>query len=171
MFQMAGKPTKQWSSVLLSVSEKWKSEESRMRLASNTPNGALQDSRLQQRQRRHEHIRHVVDDEIEPLAGETGQPDCHVGHARKGAVDAIDDEGEPQPGKDLLPGAGQHRAGGEERANDAERREEVHEGCGPGDAHPSTADSRCYGRDKHKGAPKRSPSMPAHPSLAIRNGA
>jgi hypothetical protein len=39
MFQMAGKPTKQWSSVLLSVSEKWKSEESRMRLASNTPNG------------------------------------------------------------------------------------------------------------------------------------
>ena len=73
MFQTAGKPTKQWSSVLLSVSAKWNSEDSRMRLASNTPNRTLQIARLQQRQCRHEHIRHIVDDEIEPLAGEAGQ--------------------------------------------------------------------------------------------------
>ena len=50
----------------------------------------------------------------------------------------------------------------------AKRGEEVHKGCGPGDAHPSTANSRDDGHHKYKGAPMRPSSMPRHSSLAIR---
>jgi hypothetical protein len=39
MFQIAGKPTKQWSSDLLPASQKWYSDDSRMKAASRCPNG------------------------------------------------------------------------------------------------------------------------------------
>ncbi len=53
---------------------------------------------------RDENVRHVVDDEIQPLAAEPRQPLRDVDPARKRAVDPIDDERHAEPKERDLPG-------------------------------------------------------------------
>jgi hypothetical protein len=74
---------------------------------------------FQEHQNRNEDVGHVIDDEIELVAREPGQPRRDMDHAGEGAVDAVDQEGEPEPGESAGIGSVQRRERRHEGADDS----------------------------------------------------